>query len=32
MTCRQLGRRIKHLVEELKQWADQDGLLTLKAV
>ena len=32
MTCRQLGRRIKHLVEELKQWAHQDGLLTLKAV
>ena len=30
MTCRQLGRRIKHLVEELKQWAHQDGLLTLK--
>ena len=32
MTCRQLGRRIKHLVEELKQWAHQDGLLPLKAV
>ena len=32
MTCRQLGRRIKQLVAELKSWAHQDGLLTIKAI